>query len=222
MGDKHEIEGENLNRRPLTEREVFGNQTNLAALPMALARAMGEMPSIPRNKTVLVRTKTGGTYTFKYAPLDTILAVLRPVLAANGLAVVQDTEWSNTELAVATTITHESGEFVTLGTMRGKTEHLTGPQELGSLITYLRRYSLTTALCLATEDDDDGNAAAGNEATVTKEAPQSEHGLPDAAIVARINACESMDQLAALWETLTPSQRLANGPAKNARKASLS
>ena len=35
------------------------------------------------------------------------------------------------------------------------------PHGLGSAITYARRYSLMSMLCLATEDDD-GNAATGN------------------------------------------------------------
>ena len=37
------------------------------------------------------------------------------------------------------------------------------PQEFGSLLTYLRRYSLSALLGIATEADDDGAAANGRE-----------------------------------------------------------
>ena len=55
----------------------------------ALAKAQGEFPPIPREKTVTVKTKTGGSYSFAYAPLDAILSACRPVLAKNGLAITQ-------------------------------------------------------------------------------------------------------------------------------------
>jgi hypothetical protein len=43
----------------------------------ALAQARATFPHIVRNKTLMVRRRDGGTYTFTYATLDTILGFRR-------------------------------------------------------------------------------------------------------------------------------------------------
>ena len=53
-------------------------------LAAALAKAQSEFPPIPRDKTVTVQTKAGGSYTFSYAPLDTVLGAVRGPLTSNG------------------------------------------------------------------------------------------------------------------------------------------
>jgi hypothetical protein len=131
----------------------------------ALAAAQGEFAAIPRNKTVQVRMKSGGAYTFAYAPLETILAAVRPSLAKHGLAVTQTIRDS----VVETVIGHASGESVVLAPVAFAPVDAS-PQALGSALTYARRYSITLALCIASDDDDDGGAAAGNE-TVPVERP---------------------------------------------------
>lgn len=133
---------------------------NLAA---ALVKAQAEFPSIKRSKTVQVRTRTGGTYTFAYAPLEAILEATKPVLAKHGLSVQQDVTG---EGAVYTIIRHASGEFVSLAGVKVTPTEST-PQALGSALTYARRYSYCLALNLAADDDDDAGAAVGNE-TVEK------------------------------------------------------
>jgi hypothetical protein len=45
-----------------------------------------------------------------------------------------------------------------------------GPQAYGSALTYARRYGVTLLLCISADDDDDGNAAEGNNAEVTRHA----------------------------------------------------
>jgi hypothetical protein len=138
----------------------------IAALAAALSAAQGQYPVIPRDRVVRIRTKAGGEYTFNYAPLDSILSALRPVLCANGLSVMQDIE----DGAVSTMILHSSGEW-----WRGATVHVTpdepGPKAVGSALTYAQRYSLRAALNVATDDDDDATTAAGDHMTV--KAPQS-------------------------------------------------
>ena len=137
----------------------------IAALAAALSAAQGQYPVIPRDRVVRIRTKAGGEYTFNYAPLDSILSALRPVLCANGLSVMQDIE----DGAVSTMILHSSGEW-----WRGATVHVTpdepGPKAVGSALTYAQRYSLRAALNVATDDDDDATTAAGDHMTV---APRS-------------------------------------------------
>lgn len=128
------------------------------ALALALSKAQSSFPTIPRDKTVRVQSKrTNSEYTFKYAPLESILSAVRKPLADNGLAVIQllgDGE-------LQTMLLHEGGARLT-GSITIPLPADATVQDLGSAITYLRRYSLQAILGIATEEDDDGNRAAGN------------------------------------------------------------
>lgn len=128
------------------------------ALAAALAKAQAAFPVIGRDKEVTVQTKAGGSYKFKYAPLDTILAAVRKPLSDNGLAIVQLLD----EDVLVTSLMHESGAILSGRTPIPASE---GIQAYGSAITYLRRYAIQALLGIAAEEDDDGNRAAGNAAT---------------------------------------------------------
>ena len=132
----------------------------MKALNAALAAAQGEFVPIPREKTVKVETRTGGTYEFSYAPLDAILTAVRPALAKNGLSVTQRLEDVGGRPGLRTELRHADGGV--LGASFPLATVPESPQQLGSLLTYLRRYALVALLGVATEDDDDGNTASGN------------------------------------------------------------
>ena len=122
-----------------------------AALNAALAKAQGEFPPIVKDKTVSTRS-----YGFSYASLDTILAACRPALAKNGLAIVQQLE-HNGQPSLRTELRHADGGVVSSSFPLGSWESI---QQLGSLITYQRRYAITALLGIAAEEDDDGEQAA--------------------------------------------------------------
>jgi hypothetical protein len=142
--------------------------TDLGALAAALAKAQTDFPTVTRDKTVTVQTKTGGSYSFKYAPLDSILNAVRQPLAANGLVIVQLLD----DGALVTSLIHESGAILS---GRIDLPGTTDIQGLGSAITYLRRYAIQGMLGIAAEDDDDGNRAAGNKTT---QRPVGQHATP--------------------------------------------
>lgn len=134
--------------------------TDTGSLGAALAAAQAEFPPVERSKTVKVTTKTGGSYTFSYAPLDAIINTVKPVLKKHGLAFSQLFTEKDGRPALETVLLHKDGE-----SLRGVfplPQVPGGPQELGSYTTYLRRYALQAILGIASEEDDDGNHAAGN------------------------------------------------------------
>jgi hypothetical protein len=133
----------------------------VSELAKALAAAQSEFPTIERSREVKVQTKTGGSYTFAYAPLDAILNAVRPVLTKNGLAVSQLLANVNGAPALKTMLLHEGGELLQ-DSCPLPTNGSTSAQEFGSLVTYMRRYALVAILGIATEEDDDGNHASGN------------------------------------------------------------
>lgn len=89
-----------------------------------------------------------------YASLGAIIDATKQPLVNNGLTYVQFPSGTN---GLTTRVMHESGEWMeeTFNMTPSKND----PQGLGSAITYQRRYSLGAVLGIATEDDDDGNAA---------------------------------------------------------------
>lgn len=133
----------------------------------ALSKAQANFPTIPRDKTVEVTMKSGGKYKFAYAPLDTIISAVRNPLTENGLSFVQ----TIINEMVVTVINHSSGVSLRLApTKIICNEH--GPQAYGSALTYARRYSLTLALGIVADEDDDANTAAGNTTKPAQKKPE--------------------------------------------------
>lgn len=125
-------------------------------LAAALAKAQASFATVKKDKTV-----KAGSYSYKYAPLDSIIEATRQPLADNGLVVVQLIDDDD----LVTMLIHESGAQLA---GRASLPTSAGIQELGSAITYLRRYALQALLGIAAEDDDDGNRAAEDRATPRK------------------------------------------------------
>ena len=93
-----------------------------------------------------------------YAPLDKILAEVRPALAAQGLSITQLVNGQDT-IGVTTILMHSSGQYISSTIMMTPEERKGGSQaqNAGAIITYLRRYALTSILGIAGDDDTDAN-----------------------------------------------------------------
>lgn len=135
------------------------------ALTDALAAAMAEFPTIEKTKTAEVKNKEGRfLYSFSYADLGDILDAVRPALSTHGVSLYWTTVTMNGELNVTCNI-EKDGQ-----TRSACLSWSTGGlkvQEVGSLLTYLKRYTLCCVVPVVGDEDDDGNAAAGNQATVS-------------------------------------------------------
>lgn len=90
----------------------------------------------------------------KYATLEDILDTIKQPMKDAGLAF---TQFPSGENELVTVLMHTSGEFIQAGVKM--TPKDSTPQGQGSAITYMRRYGLSAVLGIATEEDDDGNAA---------------------------------------------------------------
>lgn len=146
------------------------------AIASALARAAAEFAAIQKNRTVTVNTRSGGSYTFTYATLDAIVAAVRPALSKHELVLVQsvvteevihseaDGVRTEREELLETRLIHSSGEWFSNMTPVLVSDGENSAQAYGSAITYARRYGITQLLCIVADEDDDGNAAAGNVA----------------------------------------------------------
>lgn len=88
-----------------------------------------------------------------YATLNNILSVTKPILNALGLAVIQPIKDGKVYTIIIDVNTKEFVEsYIEIA-------QNIAPQQIGSAITYYRRYTLTSLLGLEIDDDDDGNKA---------------------------------------------------------------
>jgi hypothetical protein len=111
-----------------------------------------------------------------YADLSSVWEACRAALTENGLSVVQLPErGANGEVAVITMLLHASGQFITsrIASKPSKDD----PQQVGSVVTYLRRYGLAAMVGVAPEDDD-GEAAMGRGAGGNQQRPSGGNVQP--------------------------------------------
>ena len=172
---------------------------NIEHLSTALAAAQGALKNPPKNKV-------NPHFKSRYVDLSDGLDAIRECLSKNGLAFIQGTSISDGMIVLNTRITHKSGQWL-------ESDYPVGgfgrPQEMGSAMTYARRYALFSLVGVAGEDDDDGNAAQAAEAAPVKgkAAKQMEPGLtPDdseklmGVIKGAMDFCETAPQLSD-WAT---------------------
>lgn len=97
------------------------------------------------------RAKTG--YNYKYAPIETILKAISPVLYECGLAVKHSVYKDDGEVWLKSTLVHRASKEVVETSMPLYFER-GDPKKLGAAITYARRYNLQCLLNLAFNDGD--------------------------------------------------------------------
>lgn len=128
--------------------------------PLFKAKAMARADFLPIVKDQPVEVWKDGKklYDFVYADLGAVIAATERGLATNGL----DLMWFLSDAPEGKTLrcilAHESGAFIESSITIPPGER---PQDLGSALTYARRYQAQCVLGVAPEHDDDGGAAAG-------------------------------------------------------------
>jgi hypothetical protein len=105
----------------------------------------------------------------RYADLSSVWDACRDALTAQGLAVVQSAGHQDGALVVTTMLVHTSGQWFRDAVMVPVKD--SGPQALGSAITYGRRYTLAAFVGVAPEDDD---AEAAEARTAPPAPPQAQ------------------------------------------------
>lgn len=139
--------------------------------------------------------KNARSHHSKYADLNAVLDACEQILLDNGLMILQPI---NEDMVVTQIIDVDSGEKIE-SFMR--LPAINNPQQLGSAISYYRRYSLVSCLTLAATDDD------GVEASKTM--PQSKPSISETgfqkAIVAISEGRYSKEELMANY-SLTKEQ----------------
>lgn len=144
-----------------------------AGLMAALAKAQGEFKPIEKNREVEILMKSGGKYRFRYADLEEIIAKTRPALSANGLAMIQTIEHSQAGQLLTCKLMHAGGGIITSELPIPSAREFGGdPKSFGALISYHRRYMVTSMLGVAADDDlDEDGQGAGEHQPPTGQKP---------------------------------------------------
>lgn len=107
---------------------------------------------------VIKRDKDTGDYS--YASLENIWGVVKPLLKKHGFGILQPTVDLGGVIGVETILVHRSGVTISGTTPAARVDWK--PWQVGSGITYARRYGAASLLNLVVEsEDDDGKAAMG-------------------------------------------------------------
>lgn len=129
-------------------------------------QVLNEVPNFSTDETA-----NAGSRTYKYLNLATLLKNIKPIFEKHGIAFSQKVTFNSPGdgrqiLGTVETIIFDETEQQTVCSYPF---FVTGdPQQVGSAITYARRYSLTTVLGIFPDKDDDGGYAKQKFDTVDK------------------------------------------------------
>lgn len=172
--------------------------TDKPNLTAALAAVQAELPRIAKGETAEVETRTGRKYTYSYADLADVSQVILPLLGKNDLAWITKPTFNEAgKFVLVYKLRHVSGEEEV-----GEYPLPTGtPQEIGSAITYARRYCLCSVTGVAPDSDDDDAAAAshrrGNEWDNARPAQPSPKARE---LTDRVGTAVTPESLRAAWD----------------------
>jgi len=118
-----------------------------AELATALAKAQSAMGPAIINRV-------NPHFKNRYADLAAVFTAIKPI-HDNGLSFTQTTQFRDGAFILRTTLRHTSGQWIASEyplPLNAK------PQEVGSALTYAKRYSLSALVGIAADEDDDGEA----------------------------------------------------------------
>jgi len=144
-------------------KERVDDRAARAAFFEALAAVQEAMPEIPKKRTAKIATRSGGEYSYRYAALEDITRVIRPILRRHGLSYSWDVTQGEGALIVTCVLRHVDGheERASFPVPVDTKASMSDAQKNGAALTYGRRQSLVAVLGLTTADDDVDGADVG-------------------------------------------------------------
>jgi hypothetical protein len=130
------------------QERIIASQAK-TAFTAAFAAMQSDLP------VIVERAKTNNG---RYAPLEDIIEVVRPILAKHGFSLSHRTEWPDKgTVKVVGILAHCAGhertsEFISAADTSGSKNAIQG---LGSAVAYGRRYTTKDVLNIVTRDEDD-------------------------------------------------------------------
>lgn len=131
--------------------EVINKSESISELAKALSLFQGEVKQP-------LKDKANPFFKSKYVPLENVVEAITEIAPKHGLSFIQYPINQDNKVGVVTILMHSSGEYIQtepIFTIPAKND----AQATGSVITYLKRYSLSAVFGITSDEDDDGNSA---------------------------------------------------------------
>lgn len=141
-------------------------------LSEAIAKARAEMKAPKMDK----EASMGQGRTYRYASLASVLDSVLPALTKHGITLLQPCSMGDGVVSVTTQL--QLGEQTVETTLSAPLSR-GGFHEMGSAITYLRRYGLSSLLAICADEDEDGHAAEAAAQAAPKRAPSKDRRRAD-------------------------------------------
>jgi len=169
-------------------------------MPNELAKALAAFHT---NLPEVGKGSINPAFKSKYADLADIVKVVLPELAKNGLAWTTTPTMQDGEFVLAYRLMHTSGESLD-GSWPLPDPTKATPQQLGSAVTYAKRYTLSAVTGIAPDEDDDGNHASAKGAP--RAAARQEPAVDRVAKAeAAVRAVKDRAELDKIWEQVIKS-----------------
>jgi len=120
-----------------------------------LAKALASFQSEVKQP---LKDKANPFYKSKYVPLENVVEAITNIAPKHGLSFIQYPVNQDNKVGVVTILMHSSGEWIETEPIFAQPAKQ-DPQATGSVITYLKRYSLSAVFGITSDEDDDGNNA---------------------------------------------------------------
>lgn len=147
----------------------------------ALAKALATFQAKVKQP---LKDKDNPFFKSKYVPLENVVEAITTSAGEHGLSFIQMplTDQQTGNVGVITIVMHESGEWIETEAVYAKPAKYDA-QGVGSVITYLRRYSLSAVFGITSDEDDDGNSASiqDNQAPPQQQAYRNNIPVPQTA-----------------------------------------
>lgn len=153
------------------QERVLNKQAEMA-FNSALALMLNEIPIVAKTSDVRVQTKTGASYGYKYASLDEIVEVVRPILSKHEFSVnFEHFQPDQLNVKIICVLRHSAGHSIKnelilpIETSKQSDGHgKITVQSIGATVSYGKRYTLCSILNIATGDDRDGYTVKAEQA----------------------------------------------------------
>ncbi len=155
--DYYNVPNEPYEQRQLRFMETREKEMSDETINTALAKAQSAMKAAVINRV-------NPHFKNKYADLAAVIDAVRKPFADNGLSFTHTMHPFEGNLSLVCTLRHVSGEYII------STYPLPAnakPQELGSALTYGRRYTLSAIAGIAADEDDDAELASKRNGATT-------------------------------------------------------
>jgi hypothetical protein len=180
-------------------------------LAKALAAFQLELPTLGKGNIA-----NTGTYSYRYADLADVSTLVLPLLAKQGLSFsAKPTIDEQGRFVLAYALRHISGDSDC-----GSYPLPTGsPQQVGSAITYARRYALCAITGIAPDEDDDGRHAADTPVQVAKYWDPVEQDVLRTGWEAELQDAKDADEITGIGSRILASKDLSPNTIAHLRTA---